>query len=104
MRMTKPLAFGMVVAIAACTFAGSASRASVLFDESFDDADLTKRNWYDELAVGTNRIGPLGAGKGTAKEKGQNMEGTWICLSATIGGRLKITCIGDQWSARGERV
>jgi hypothetical protein len=47
MRMTKTLVAGIGLAITACAFAGAATRVDVLFSESFDDADLTKRNWYD---------------------------------------------------------
>jgi hypothetical protein len=125
------LAVGL--AIATCLFSGAAMRAGVLFSESFDDADLAKRDcadgarfrivgdawpgqgcieyewlgfganvsglrstdfpamkfnqflmtpyfgpgllphaqklWIDELAVGTNRIGPLPASKTCAGEK-----------------------------------
>ncbi|HKS35611.1 MAG TPA: hypothetical protein VJW76_00375 [Verrucomicrobiae bacterium] len=58
--MTRTLVPGLGLAVAVCVFAGGATRADVLFSESFDDPDLTKRNWYDGTEfriVGGSRAG-----------------------------------------------
>ena len=47
MRITKTLVPGIGLAITACVFAGAAIQVETLFSESFDDAHLTKRAWYD---------------------------------------------------------
>ena len=47
MLMTKTLVLGIGLAIIACVFSGAAMQADTLFSESFDDAHLTKRDWYD---------------------------------------------------------
>jgi len=58
MSKTSMLVIGL--AAAARTFAGAPLGTSVLFSESFDDPDLTKRNWYDGTEfriVGDSRAG-----------------------------------------------
>lgn len=62
MRTTKTLLLGIGLVIAACAFAGAALPADVLFNESFDDADLTKRNWYDGTQF--RIVGDAWAGQG----------------------------------------
>jgi hypothetical protein len=60
-RMLRTMVLVVGMAIAASTFADAAMRASVLFSESFDDADLTKRNWYggtEFRIVGDSWAGP----------------------------------------------
>src|SRR5436190_23242398 len=47
MRTTKLHRRIIGLVIAACTFASASMGADVLFSESFDDANLTKRDWYD---------------------------------------------------------
>jgi hypothetical protein len=44
--MTRTLVLVIGMTIAGSAYAGVAT-GTVLFSESFDDADLTKRNWYD---------------------------------------------------------
>src|SRR2546423_273492 len=61
MRITKTLVFGIGLAIGASAFEGGVTQASVLFSESFDNADLTGRNWYDGTQfriVGDSWAGP----------------------------------------------
>ena len=45
--MTSTLVLVLSMAIAASPFAAAATSTTVLFSESFDDAGLTNRNWYD---------------------------------------------------------
>src|SRR6185503_19728353 len=45
--MTSTLVLVLSMAIAASPFAAAATPTTVLFSESFDDAGLTNRNWYD---------------------------------------------------------
>jgi hypothetical protein len=51
-----------VVMVALCTFGCPAPAAGVLFSESFEDGDLTKRNWYDGTQF--RIVGEARAGKG----------------------------------------
>ncbi len=75
--MTKTLVPGIGLVIAACAFAGPAVRAGVLFSESFDDADITKRNWYDgtEFRI----VGDPWAGQGC-------IEYEWLGADSKVSG------------------
>jgi hypothetical protein len=60
MHLIKTLVPVIGFAIAASALAGAATGANALFSESFDDADLTRRNWYDGTKfriVGDSRAG-----------------------------------------------
>lgn len=61
---------GLGLAIAARAFAGAATLAGVLFSESFDDPDVTRRNWYDgtEFRI----VGDSRAGKGCIEYEWRN--------------------------------
>jgi hypothetical protein len=66
-----------VLVIAARAFAGAAMPAGVLFSESFDDANLAKRDWYDGTKF---RIaGDSWAGQGC-------IEYEWPAVGATVSG------------------
>jgi hypothetical protein len=73
MRMTKTLMLGIGLAIGAC----AAMQASVLFSESFDDADLTKRNWYDGTKF--RIVGDSWAGQGC-------LEYEWLGADSKVSG------------------
>jgi hypothetical protein len=60
--MIKSWLLGMGLAMAACAFTDAATPTSVLFSESFEDADLLKRNWYD--GSGFRIVGDARAGRG----------------------------------------
>src|SRR5262249_53186756 len=61
-RMSKTLLLVIVMTLVGSACAGTATGTSVIFSESFDDSDLTKRNWYDgtEFRI----VGDAWAGRG----------------------------------------
>ena len=60
--MTKALVFVLVMAVPTGSFAAEGLREGVLFSESFDDGELTRRNWYD--GTGFRIVGDSRASKG----------------------------------------
>src|SRR5262245_3304732 len=75
--MTKALLLVLEMAITAGVFAAAAMPDGVLFIESFDDADLAKRNWYD--GTGFRIVGDSRAGKGC-------IEYEWLSPDAKVSG------------------
>ena len=68
---------GIGLAIAACDDAGAATLTNVFFSESFDDADLTKREWYDGNAF--RIVGDTWAGRGC-------IEYEWLDADSKVSG------------------
>jgi len=108
MRIPKALERGIGLAIAACAFP---SAASVLFSESFDDADLPRRNWYDgtEFRI----VGDSWAGQGCiehewfgADSKPSGSSGIRHSFEATDGqgvcGRQSLEQMTWVWQRRSE--
>src|SRR5687768_1512804 len=62
MRMNGTLVLVIVMTLAGSACARAATGTTVIFSESFDDADLTKRDWYDgaEFRI----VGDARAGRG----------------------------------------
>jgi hypothetical protein len=60
--MNKTLMLGMGLMVAAVGFAGAAVPAGGFFSESFEDAELWKRDWYD--GTGFRIVGDALAGRG----------------------------------------
>lgn len=77
MNTNKSLMFALGLAFAASTFADAAEPDGVLFSESFDDAELSKRNWYDGTAF--RIVGDARAGKGC-------IEYEWTSPDASVSG------------------
>ncbi len=47
MHITSSLLVGFGLSLVSCVSHGATNQAAVLFSEGFEDADLTKRDWYD---------------------------------------------------------
>jgi len=76
-HMTKTLLWLVGVAISAGAFAITTKAADVLFRESFDDAELMKRGWYD--GTETRIAGEAKAGQGC-------IEYEWVGRDAKVSG------------------
>ena len=62
-KMIKLLMFTICITVAlSCQRKSEGVIEDVLFSENFDDADLTKRGWYDETSI--RIVGNAQAGKG----------------------------------------
>lgn len=75
--MIRTILLGISLTIAACLFADATQPTSTLFQESFDDADLSKRGWYDgtEFRI----VGDSFAGRGC-------IEYEWIDTNSKVSG------------------
>ena len=90
--MTKTWVLCTGLAIAACPFADAAMPAGVLFNENFDDANLTTRNWYDgsEFRI----VGDSWAGKGCIEYEWRSGDSK---ASVSSGARHSLEPTDEVW-------